>query len=509
VTTGPGSPLLVVNCVSKHFGGVAALSEVSLSLDKGQVLAVVGENGAGKSTLLNVMSGSVVPDRGTVRLSGAQVPLGRPRESLRRGIALVHQELTLFPNLTVAENVFIGHEVVGSNRRLARRALNESTVRLLTGLDETIDPATEVGELPLAQQQLVEIAKALSWEPKVLILDEATSALDGHEVERLFGRVRGLVLNGMAVIFVSHRLPEVLAICHRAVVLRDGQVVKVFEDLKGVGELDLVEAILGRSLTEMFPHKSRHRSCSPVLEVTGLRGGNVHGVDITVHGGEIVGLGGLDGHGQRDLLRLVFGLVRKRAGTVTVDGTQVEPRAPRAALDAGVGYVPQERKTEGLLLPLPVETNLTLSVLAHRLAGHGGLVRLHAERDLVRGLRQRLRIHQTRWHQAAESLSGGNQQKVVLGKWLARDCRLLLLDEPTRGVDIGARAQVYRLLRELADAGMAILIVSSDAAELLGLCDRVYVFYEGRVLRQLTGRDLNEQNLTAAILGVSPAEVTL
>jgi ribose transport system ATP-binding protein len=291
-------------------------------------------------------------------------------------------------------------------------------------------------------------------------------------------------------------------------VLRDGFAVRAFGDLKTATSLDLVQAIVGRAISEIFPHKGGRRSADPTLEVSGLVGGAVTGVTLEVHSGEIVGLGGLEGHGQRDVLRLLFGLVPRKAGSVRFSGKQFRPRGPRSALAAHVGYLPQERKTEALLLTLPIEYNLTLPVLANRLAQRWGLIRIRAEQDLADQLRQLLRIDQTQWHQTADSLSGGNQQKVALGRWVGLECRLLLLDDPTRGVDIGTRAEIYRMLRELADKGQAILCASSDSGELLGLCDRVYVLYEGSVIRELAENELNEANLTAATLGLVTEEVT-
>lgn len=503
----PGSPLLQIDGVTKSFGDVRALEDVSLTLRSDSVLALVGGNGAGKSTLLNVVSGVVAPDHGQVRFDGSPLRPGRAHDALARGIATVHQELTLFPNLTVWENVFAGHEDAGRvGRRLRPRLMIERTRRLLARLGVDIPPGAKVEALSLAQQQLVEIAKALSWNPRVLILDEATSALGQHQVQRLFGLVRELAAQGTGIIFVSHRMPEVFAICGEAVVLKDGRLAASFTSLHGVSENDLVEAMVGRSLSAVFPDKNGKPSGATVLVAEKLAGGQVQDVSLTVRAGEIIGLGGLQGHGQQDVLRLLFGISPARGGTVTLGGRRVVLTNPRTAMAAGVAYVPPDRKTEGLLLPHAVEMNLTLPLLQRMLATRFGRLRFAAERQTVAGLRGQLRIRQRQWRQPIESLSGGNQQKVVLGKWLAHDYHLLLLDEPTRGVDVETKREVYWLLRSLADKGKAVLVASTDSMELLGLCDRVYVIYEGRVQRELAGEALTEYELTQATLGVDAAD---
>jgi ABC-type sugar transport system ATPase subunit len=505
--TGPtDTALLDVAGVGKHYGGVRALADVSLRLRPGRVLALVGENGAGKSTLLGVISGLVRPDTGTVRFDGRAVRTGKAAAMLHSGIGTVHQELTVFPNLTVWENVFLGHETVGRGRGLARRELSERTAALLAGLGETIDPETLVGDLPLAGQQMVEIAKALSRKPRLLILDEATSALDAHQVEALFTRVGELTADGVGVIFVSHRMPEIFELCDEAVVLKDGSQVAAFEDLSGIDEHRLVEVMVGRTLDAIFPERGGTHDAEPLLSVTGLAGGAARDVSLTVRPGEIVGLGGLQGHGQQDVLRLLFGALRRTSGTVTVGGDQILARRPREAMAAGIAYLPPDRKTEGLALPHSVEANLTLPLLdGAGLAGRLGILRQGRERRLIASLRGRLQIRQHTWRQPVQSLSGGNQQKVALGKWLDFDYRVLLLDEPTRGVDVGTKREIYRLLRELADQGKAVLIASTETMELLGLCDRIYALYEGVVERELSGDSLTETALTQATLGISAA----
>ncbi len=503
-TPSPSTPLLSVSAAAKSYGGVRALEDVSIEFAPGAIVGLVGENGAGKSTLLNCICGVIAPDHGTVTLAGEPVRPGRAHDALASGIATVHQELTLFAHLRVWENVFAGHE---RSRRLTRRLrpaeMIARTRALLERLGADVSPEARVARLSLAQQAQVEIVKALSWDPRLLILDEATSALDQQQVERLFALVRELVARGTGVIFVSHRLPEVLALCDSALVLKDGHSARVLPTLAGVTEAELIEAMVGRSLDAVFPDKGGTPAVEPALVVEGLAGGAVRDVSFVARPGEIVGLGGLQGHGQQDALRMVFGAQARRTGTVTIGGATLRGRGPRRAMAAGVAYVPPDRKTEGLLLGHPVETNLTITLLDRLTRGPLGVTDFAAERRVVDDLRGRLRIAQRHWRQVIESLSGGNQQKVVLGKWLGRDFDVLLLDEPTRGVDVETKSEVYRLLRELADSGKAIVVASTDTLELLGLCDRVVVLYEGRVQRELEGDAVNEYELTEATLGVA------
>lgn len=504
ITAQASRTILTVNQVSKHFGGVKALRDVSLSLPAGQVVALVGENGAGKSTLINILSGLYAPDTGSVELDGSPLAPGRTHQALRKGIVAVHQELSLFPHLTVWENIFAGHEQVGRfSQRLRPRAMIEESRRLLSHLRVQIDPIARVQTLTLAEQQIVELAKALSWKPRILILDEATSALDAHQVASVFDLTRELKEQDVAIILVSHRMPEVLTHADQAIVLRDGAVVATFESLIGVNEAALVEKMVGRSLSAIFPPRPDQSDRAWGLQVEGLTGSILDGISLGVRQGEIVGLGGLQGHGQAELLRILFGAEHAQAGIVQVNGKPLTAHNPAQAIDAGIVYVPPDRKTEGLLLWHPVEMNLTLGLIRRRLSNTLGMLRLRREKKVIEDLRQRLRIRQRQWQQPVESLSGGNQQKVVLGKWLDTSFALLLLDEPTRGIDVATKGEIYRLLRGLAEQGKAILLASTDSLELLGLCDRVYVFYEGTVQDELRGESLNEYALTLATMGTA------
>lgn len=494
-------PRLRLQGVSKSFSGVVALAGVDLTLGPGAVLALVGENGAGKSTLLNVISGSIVPDRGDVEFDGAAVSQLSTKRALQLGIAMVHQELTLFPELTIAQNVLIGHEPRTRSRTIARRAARTRTIGLLrlVGLDAS--PDQRVSELSVGQQIQVEIAKAVAWEPRLLILDEATSALGEREVETVFRLIREVAARGTSVVFVSHRLGEIVRIATSALVLRDGRAIRYFDSLEGVTESTLVESMIGRPLDRIFPDKRRTADPSTVLEVENLSGGALQPVSFALHRGEIVGLAGLQGSGQEELLELLFGARPRRSGTVKVDGDVVKRGSPNRVRRMGVGYVPADRKQAGLILDESVEYNASLSALDLLQLARTGLMSGRRERDWIDGVREHANVIQRRWRQPVRTLSGGNQQKVLLGRWIERRPRVLLLDEATRGVDVATKVEIYGLLRRLADAGTALLFSSTEGNELLGLCDRILVLYDGAIGSELSGRDVTDRNLTAAIMG--------
>lgn len=496
--------MLEVRSVTKAYAGTVALSDASFSVPAGSVLAVVGENGAGKSTLLNVISGIVEPDSGQIRINGRPVRAGRPSAALRQGIATVHQELTLFPDLAVWENVWSGHEKRTPWGTVARRELTDRTRQLLGRIKADIDPTAAVGSLSLAQQTQVEIAKALAWDPHLLILDEASSALGSREVEALFHLIADLKASGVSVIYVSHRLGEVLTISDSVLALRDGRQVGYFESASELDEASLITTMIGRSLEAIFPPRSTRIGDEAALDIRDAYGVRVAGVNLRARPGEIVGLGGLQGHGQQELLQIAFGARPHRSGSVHVNGSEATRITPRRMKRAGVAYIPADRKNEGLLLPHSVEMNSTLAIL-DRLKRTFGLFSSRDEKRVVEDVRRRMRVVQRTWRQPVGSLSGGNQQKVLIGRWVERNPDVLLLDEPTRGVDIGTKAEIYHTLRSLADAGKAIVIASTENAELLGLCDRIVVMYDGRIAAELNGETISEYELTSATMGVAKA----
>ncbi|MGI5287593.1 sugar ABC transporter ATP-binding protein [Nonomuraea polychroma] len=494
--------LLNVERVSKSFAGVTVLREVGFDVRAGEVLALVGENGAGKSTVLSLITGLLTPDSGTIRYDGEAVRAWSPHRARAAGIASVHQELSLNPHQSIAENVFLG--AWPSRRGLVRhRDLAARARPLLERVGLDVDPRTPAGRLPLGAQQLVELAKALTADPRLLILDEATSALDDDQVGAVFRVIDDLRRRGRSVVIVSHRMGELLAVADRLTVLKDGEVMATRERAQTDHD-DLVRLMVGRELSDMFPPKADMPPTDegPVLTASGL----CAGADLELTPGRIVGLGGLQGQGQREVLRALFGL-RPHSGRITVDGQPCRLASPREAIRRGIGYVPEDRKTEGLHVVRSVRANLALTSL-RTLAPARTLTTVSRRREdrLVNDLIARMQIKTTSPAQEARRLSGGNQQKVALAKWLPNRPRVLLLAEPTRGIDVGTKREIYHLLRELAGDGLAVLVISGDTMELVGLCDEVLVMYEGAVVDRLSGADLTEERLVqASVAGRSTA----
>jgi ribose transport system ATP-binding protein len=479
--------------VSKSFRAVQALKDVSFNLRPGEIHALVGENGAGKSTLMNILSGVLRKDSGTIRMDGRPVEIPDPRAGRRLGIGIIHQELALVPSLTVAENIFIS--------RLSRRfglvdwrGLNHRAGELLarTGFPE-IDPRATVASLGVAYRQIVEIAKGLSENVRVLILDEPTSVLAPQEVESLFAALRMLREQGVGLVYISHRLDEIFRIADRITVLKDGAVVRTVLPSE-ITPGDLIGLMIGRTLTAMFPRRGS-RTGAEVLCVEALnRGAKVRDVSFVVRAGEIVGIAGLVGSGRTEILRTIFGADPKDGGTISVGGRRLRIHSPRDAVRSGIALVPESRKEHGVILNMSIRKNITLPGIG-RLAGALGIIRQRQERSVAQTLAGRLRIKARSIDAEVADLSGGNQQKVVLAKWLGTDCRVLLLDEPTRGVDVGAKAELYSLINDLAGAGMAIVMVSSEMMETIGLCDRVAVVSQGRIAGVLEGAAITEENI--------------
>jgi ABC-type sugar transport system ATPase subunit len=490
-------PLLAVEGLTVQFPGVRALDDVHLDVRAGEVHALVGENGAGKSTLLKVLGGVHRPSAGVIRLAGADYAPRRPVDALHAGIAVIYQEFNLYPDLTVAENVFSGREPYSPlSRGIRYRELHRRTADLFDTLGVAIDPAARVAELTVSEQQLVEIAKGLSVGGRILVMDEPTAALSADEVTRLLAVVRRLRAEGRSVVYVSHRLDEVFAVADRATVLRDGRHVRTLP-ITATGPDELVRLMVGRDVASVF-HRAEVHEGATVLRLDGVSGGRLlRDVSLAVRAGEVVGIGGVAGAGQPELTQLVFGALPLRAGRMTLGGQPYRPRTPAEAIAAGVGFLHEDRKAAGILPDLSVRHNVTVSVLSRLRRGLARLLSPAAETATFRRFRDRLAIRTTGPDQLVGQLSGGNQQKVLLGRALAGGGRLLVLNEPTRGVDIGAKAEIHRLVNELTAEGAAVLMVSSDLPELLGMSDRVYVLSAGRVVAHLTGADRTEENVIA------------
>lgn len=484
--------------VSKEFGGIAALDDAQFSARSGEVHALMGENGAGKSTFMKVLAGAYQHDRGEIRIDGEQVSIASPHDAMRQGISIIYQEFSLAQHLTVAENILI--DALGRNFFIDRKAMRARAAALLSGMGfDDVDPDEIVGNLTVAHQQVVEICKALSRECSILILDEPTAVLTNHETEKLFKLVRQLRDRGVCIIYISHRLDEIFSLCDRVTVLKDGATVGTWETA-ALDHKSLVNLMIGRELTDFFPR--REVTLGPVaMEVENLAtGALVSGVTFTVRRGEVLGIGGLVGAGRTEVLRAIFGADPLSEGEVRLRGRAKGIRCPGEAVRAGIGLVPEDRKREGCLLDMPILTNAMLTPVNPHL-GFLGLLRNRKERAATESLRKGLNLKTASIDAEAGTLSGGNQQKVVLMKWLVSGCDVLLLDEPTRGVDVGAKVEIYRVINELAANGAAIVMVSSEMLELIGMCDRVVVMHSGRIAGELCGDLITEQGIIELAMG--------
>ncbi|MCV2488354.1 sugar ABC transporter ATP-binding protein [Geodermatophilus sp. YIM 151500] len=493
------APLLEMHGIVKQFPGVRALDGVDLDVRAGEVHCLLGQNGAGKSTLIKVLAGAHQPDGGRISWRGEAVQLGNPQTALSLGIATIYQELDLVPGLTVADNVFLGRE--RSRFGIARPAsANKAAAELLARLGHPeIRPTTEVGSLPAASQQMVSMARALSQDARLIVMDEPSAVLDNEEVERLFGVIRDLTRDDVAVVYISHRLEEIREIGDRITVLKDGRTVATGLPARETPTRKVIELMTGRDIEYVFPPRRPVPEAEPLLEVEGLGlHGTFSGVSFTVRPGEVVGLAGLVGSGRSEILETVYGARRATAGTVQVAGRRLRPGDVGASVAAGVGLAPEERKSQGLLLGESVARNISISSLAR--FARGGFVARAAEKAAANEQVRALEVRPQDVEREVRTLSGGNQQKVVLARWLLRDCRVLLLDEPTRGVDVGARSEIYNLVRGLADRGVAVVVVSSEIPEVLGLADRVLVVAEGRVLASEPADALDEHRVLDLVM---------
>jgi len=490
--------LLEVRDVTKSFGAVAAVQGVSFPLYAGEAHALVGENGAGKSTIVKMLAGVYEPDTGSLRVNGADVVFHHPADAKAAGIAVIYQEPTLFPDLSVAENIAMGNQPLTRLRQIDRKAMNANAAALFARLGVQIDPARPARGLSIADQQLVEIAKALSSEARVLIMDEPTAALSGVEVDRLFAVVRALRDEGAAIMFISHRFEEITALCERVTIMRDGRHVAT-ELVADLSVDDMIRRMVGRDLSALFPKQDAEVG-EVVLQVEGLgRAGVFRDISFQVRAGEIVALAGLVGSGRSEVMQAVFGVDPYDTGSVLVRGKPLAKRSPRAAMAAGMALVPEDRRQQGLIMELSIERNVTLP--RSRALARLGLLFGSAERTAAATWTQQLQTKFSRLSDPVGTLSGGNQQKVVLAKWLATDPKLLIVDEPTRGIDVGTKAEVHRLMSSLAARGLAVVMVSSELPEVLGMADRVVVLREGRVAAQLTRAEATEETVMYAAMG--------
>jgi rhamnose transport system ATP-binding protein len=492
-------PLLELQHATKSFGAVHALEDGDIALHGGEVHGLVGENGAGKSTLVKILAGVHRPDAGRLVIDGEEAIFENAKQSQAAGIAIIFQEPTLFPDLTVAENIFVGMQPLKRFRRIDTRRMRREASAVFAQLGVRLDPDRLARGLSIADQQLVEIVKALTSNARVIVMDEPTAALTSTEVERLFGIVETLRARGNAILFVSHRLEEIFALCQRVTVMRDGRHVLT----KPIGELtvqSIIRAMVGRDMDALFPKVESERG-DVVLEVDRLtREGVFTDVSFEVRRGEIVALAGLVGAGRSEVARAIFGIDRWDAGSVEVAGKRLPPASPTAAMAAGVALVPEDRRQQGLVMDFSIERNIALASLDT--VRRGGLIPRGAERRFARDWALRLQLRYGKLTNPVWTLSGGNQQKVVLAKWLARKPTVLIVDEPTRGIDVGTKAEVHRLLSELAAQGVAVLMISSELPEVLGMADRIVVLFEGRVMREFARDEATEDAIMHAATGL-------
>jgi rhamnose transport system ATP-binding protein len=480
------------------FGAVHALADVSIDLYGGEVHGLVGENGAGKSTLVKILAGVYRPDSGQLLVNGEPAAVHSPAAARAAGIAVIYQEPTLFPDLTAAENIFMGRQPLRRGRRIDTRQMRAQAGKLFEQLGVRLDPGRICRGLSIADQQIIEIAKALSLEARVIVMDEPTAALSAAEVARLFDVARTLRASGAAVLFISHRLEEVFEICQRVTVMRDGREV-LTSMLDGLTADDLVRAMVGRKLEE----RASGRLSAPgerVLQVSRLtREGVFTDISFDVRAGEIVAMSGLVGAGRSEVARAIFGIDSYDAGSVTVHGRPLRKSSPTSAMAAGVGFVPEDRRQQGLVMDMSVQQNMALASLSR--LRHLGLISARSERNFAADWALKLRVKFGRLTDPVSPLSGGNQQKVVLAKWLGRNPSLLIVDEPTRGIDIATKAEVHRLLSELARNGVAILMISSELPEVLRVGDRILVMREGRLVADYARSDASEEKIMSAATG--------
>jgi len=499
------SAILSTRGVSKSFPGVQALDSVNIDILRGKVNAIVGENGAGKSTLMKILSG-VYPDyEGRIYLEGEEVRFQNPREAEKQGIAIIHQELNLVPNLSVAENIYLGREYRNLFGFIDYSRMYKESTAILEQLDLDVPPETLVSKLRVGQQQVVEIAKALSLNAKIIIMDEPTSAISKQEVRLLFDLIESLQEDGVTIIYISHKLDELFEIADRVIILRDGKFIHS-DSIENLNHEEIVQSMVGRDVESFFVKEEADRA-GEVLRVTGLRLEHpvrsdiyqVNDVDFSLSKGEVLGIFGLMGAGRTELLETIFGVHTGRAsGEIQVEGETVSIGSPSEAIQAGIALVPEDRQLEGLVLNRSVAENVSLANIG--VIERQGILNAQAEREMVEEHVRQLNIKTPNIHQQAEYLSGGNQQKVVIAKWLATNPKILMLDEPTRGIDVNGKNEIYKLISELANAGLGIIMVSSELPEILAIADRILVLSEGRKTGEFSQQEANEELLMKAAI---------
>ena len=486
--------------ISKHFGGVQALKNVDFRLRRGEVRALLGENGAGKSTLMKILAGAVSADSGIIEIDGKPATIRSPKDSRDLGVSIIYQEFVLAPQLSVAENIFLDR-LSEKSGIVNWKKINAAAKKLLMEMGfDMIDPRKQVGSMPVAYQQIVEICKSLSQDAHILILDEPTAVLTFGEIERLFGIVKKLKDCGWGIIYISHRLEEVFQICDTATILKDGEFVGEY-DVNTLTKRELVNLMVGRTMSNYYPARD-HNIGKTVLSVSHLAAGSsVKDVSFYVRAGEVLGISGLVGAGRTESMRAIFGIDKIDSGEILLNGKSVRFSPPDAAVKAGIGFLPEDRKNEGVVLSQSIRFNTTLSNIGS--FSRFGINSYSKERKIAEELLTKLHTKYGGLEDPVSSLSGGNQQKVALAKWLAANCQVIILDEPTRGVDVGAKSEIYSIINSLAQDGAAVIMISSEMEEIINMCDRAVVMRQGIVTGELDKKELNEQGLIALAMGVA------
>jgi ribose transport system ATP-binding protein len=488
--------------ISKSFPGVKALNNVHLNVRKGEVHGLVGENGAGKSTLMKILSGAYIKDEGEIYWQGEKVEITKPKDSEELGIAIIYQEFNLVPQLSISENIWLGREPLANKalHLIDWTEMHKRTQQLLDDLDLDFDPKRPVAGLGVASQQMVEIAKALSLNAKLLIMDEPTSALSKNEIDQLFSVIQSLKEKDVSIIYISHHLEEVFEICDRGTVLRDGNFVATI-DPKETSKNELIQLMVGRTLDQQYPKVKTERG-EEVMRVEHLSRKDVlNNISFSAYAGEILGISGLVGSGRTELVKAIFGADPIDSGKIFIYGKEVQITSPQSAIAAGMGLLPEDRKYEGLVLKLSVKQNVSMASLGKLLKR--GMLQLNIEKSKVLDFIDKLRILTPSIEKEVQNLSGGNQQKVVLAKWLASQSRILIFDEPTRGIDVGAKVEVYNLMNELVKNGVAVIMVSSEMPEILGMSDRILVIHQGELASILNCEEATQEKILSAAMGVN------
>ena len=498
--------LLEMSGITKHFPGVLALDNAHLSVEAGECHALVGENGAGKSTLMKILSGAYRADSGLIMLDGETKQIDSPITARRLGITMIHQELNLLPELTVAENIFLGHEVVrGPLGWLDKRAMEKRSEQLLESLGQKLSARALIKKISLAQQQMVEIAKALSVKSKILVMDEPSSILTDRELHELFDLIGRLKQQNVAIIYISHRLEEIFKICERVTVMRDGRTIQT-EVTGKLNQDQIIRLMVGREIEQFFPSQHSHPG-EEILRLEAIeKAGKLRNIHLCLRKGEIVGLTGLVGAGRTELARVIFGADQPDSGRILLEGKPVSLRSPRQAIDLGIGLLTEDRKMQGLILNMMLRENTTLASLS-RLVKRG-FIDVSAEKSATKKFIRDLLIKTPSTEQKVRNLSGGTQQKVVLAKWLFTESKILIFDEPTRGIDVGAKAEIYQLMWKLVSQGIAILMISSELPEVLKMCERILVMHDGEITGELKREEADQEKIMALAMGLNPLAAT-